>query len=61
LREDLLSLAATKWRHLGDDPNRDRYDSDLWTDEYAFLNAPGQARVQTDLFYDKTFPAAASP
>ncbi|HEY6328145.1 MAG TPA: alpha/beta hydrolase [Blastocatellia bacterium] len=52
LRTNLLSLAATKTRHLGDDPNVERYDPDLWTDEYAFLNAPGQAQIQSDLFYD---------
>src|SRR6185295_6395967 len=28
------------------------YDPDLWTDEYSFLNAPGQAQIQSDLFYD---------
>ena len=28
------------------------YDPDLWTDEYAFLNSPGQAQIQSDLFYD---------
>ena len=43
LRKNLLSLATTKTRHLGDDPDVTRYDPDLWTDEYAFLNAPGQA------------------
>jgi pimeloyl-ACP methyl ester carboxylesterase len=48
----LLSLATTKTRHIGDDPNIDLYDPDLWTDEYAFLNAPGQAQIQSDLFYD---------
>ncbi|HEY1577096.1 MAG TPA: alpha/beta hydrolase [Terracidiphilus sp.] len=52
LRIDLLSLAATKRRHIGDDPNVGLYDPDLWTDEYAFLNAPGQAQIQSDLFYD---------
>ena len=30
----------------------ERYDPDLWTDEFAFLNQPGQADIQTDLFYD---------
>ena len=30
----------------------DRYDPDLWTDEFAFLSQPGQADIQTDLFYD---------
>ena len=52
LRTNLLSLAATKTRHIGDDPNVELYDPDLWTDEYAFLNAPGQAQIQSDLFYD---------
>ena len=52
LRKNLLSLAATKTRHVGDDPNADLYDPDLWTDEYAFLNSPGQAQIQSDLFYD---------
>ena len=52
LRENLLSLATTKTRHIGDDPNAELYDPDLWSDEYAFLNAPGQAQIQSDLFYD---------
>jgi pimeloyl-ACP methyl ester carboxylesterase len=52
LRTNLLSLATTKTRHVGDDPNIELYDPDLWTDEYAFLNAPGQAQIQSDLFYD---------
>jgi len=52
LRTNLLSMAATRTRHIGDDPNVDLYDPDLWTDEYAFLNAPGQAQIQSDLFYD---------
>jgi pimeloyl-ACP methyl ester carboxylesterase len=52
LRKNLLSLATTKTRHIGDDPEIELYDPDLWTDEYAFLNAPGQAQIQSDLFYD---------
>jgi pimeloyl-ACP methyl ester carboxylesterase len=52
LRTNLLSLATTKTRHIGDDPNVELYDPDLWTDEYAFLNAPGQAQIQSDLFFD---------
>jgi pimeloyl-ACP methyl ester carboxylesterase len=52
LRKNLLSLATTKTRHVGDDPNTELYDPDLWTDEYAFLNTPGQAQIQSDLFYD---------
>lgn len=51
-RSKFLSLATTRTRHVGDDPNRDRYDPDLWTDEQAFLSQPGQAEIQTDMFYD---------
>jgi pimeloyl-ACP methyl ester carboxylesterase len=52
LRTNLLSLATTRARHVGEDPNVERYDPDLWTDEFAFLNQPGQAEIQSDLFYD---------
>jgi len=52
LRANLLSMAATRTRHAGNDPNVDRYDPDLWTDEFYFLNQPGQADIQSDLFYD---------
>ncbi len=52
LRTNLLSLATTRTRHVGNDPNVERYDPDLWTDEFYFLNQPGQAEIQSDLFYD---------
>ena len=52
MRKNLLSLAATRTRHVGNDPNVEQYDPDLWMDEFAFLNAPGQAQIQSDLFYD---------
>jgi pimeloyl-ACP methyl ester carboxylesterase len=52
LRENLLSLATTRTRHVGNDPNPERYDPDLWTDELAFLQRPGEADIQSDLFYD---------
>ena len=61
LRTNLLSLATTRTRHVGDDPNTELYDPDLWTDEYAFLNAPGQAQIQSDLFYDYRTNVAAYP
>src|SRR5271170_4262152 len=31
LRANLLSLAAARARHVGSDPNEERYDPDLWT------------------------------
>ena len=52
LRTNLLSLDTTRTRHVGNDPNPYRYDPDLWTDEFRFLNQPGQIDIQTDLFYD---------
>jgi pimeloyl-ACP methyl ester carboxylesterase len=52
LHENLLSLTTTKTRHVGDDPKVELYDPDLWGDEFAFLNAPGQLQIQSDLFYD---------
>jgi len=61
LRENLLSFAATKSRHIGADPKTELYDPDLWTDEHRFLNAPGQAQIQTDLFYDYRTNVAAYP
>jgi pimeloyl-ACP methyl ester carboxylesterase len=51
-RASFLSLATTRTRHLGDDPNLELYDPDLWTDELAFLSKSGQADIQTDLFFD---------
>ncbi|HTY17285.1 MAG TPA: alpha/beta hydrolase [Myxococcota bacterium] len=52
LRANLLSLATTRTRHVGSDPNVDRYDPDLWADEFAFLTRPGEADIQSDLFFD---------
>lgn len=61
LRTNLLSLSATRTRHVGNDPNVERYDPDLWTDEFAFLNQPGQADIQSDLFYDYRTNVEAYP
>ena len=61
LRTNLLSLAATRTRHVGNDSEVDRYNPDLWTDEFAFLNQPGQSDIQSDLFYDYRTNVAAYP
>jgi pimeloyl-ACP methyl ester carboxylesterase len=52
LVQNLLSLEAARLRHVGTDPDIERYDPDLWTDEFGFLSRPGQAEIQTELFYD---------
>ena len=61
LRTNLLSLTATRTRHVGSDPNVERYDPDLWTDEFAFLSQPGQGDIQSDLFYDYRMNVEAYP
>jgi pimeloyl-ACP methyl ester carboxylesterase len=61
LRPNLLSLATTRTRHVGNDPNPDRYNPDLWTDEFYFLNQPGQGDIQSDLFYDYRTNVEAYP
>jgi pimeloyl-ACP methyl ester carboxylesterase len=52
VRTNLLSLEATKKRHVGTAPDVSLINPDLWVDEYYFLNQPGQADIQLDLFYD---------
>jgi len=61
LRVNLLSLETTRSRHTGNDPDLARHDPDLWTDEFYFLNQPGQVDIQTDLFYDYRINVDAYP
>jgi pimeloyl-ACP methyl ester carboxylesterase len=51
-RANFLSLESTRQRHVGTDPHPERIDPDTWTDEFAFLNRPGESDIQIDLFYD---------
>jgi pimeloyl-ACP methyl ester carboxylesterase len=60
-RTDSVSLQSTRKRHVGSDPNLERYDPDLWTDESAFLSQAGQADIQSDLFYDYRTNVEAYP
>lgn len=61
LRDNFFSLEATRLRHVGNDPNVDHYDPNLWTDEYAFLGRPGQQDIQIELFYDYQNNVTAYP
>jgi len=61
LRENFLSAAATRLRHVGTSPTPENYDPDLWADELAFLRRPGQADIQTDLFFDYQTNVASYP
>ena len=51
-RAGLASVETAKQRHIGASPHPERYDPDLWRDEAAFLARPGEADIQSDLFYD---------
>jgi pimeloyl-ACP methyl ester carboxylesterase len=51
-RANFFALETTRHGHVGKDPNPERYDPDLWTDEKAFLDKPGQADIQADMAYD---------
>jgi pimeloyl-ACP methyl ester carboxylesterase len=59
--EALVVQDATRTRHVGNDPAVERYNPDLWTDEFAFLSQPGQAEIQSDLFYDYRTNVASYP
>lgn len=61
LRENFLSLASARQRHVGTNPHPETINPDLWTDEFAFLSRPGQAEIQTDLFYSYQTNVASYP
>jgi len=61
LRENFLSLASTRQRHVGSNPHPETINPDLWTDEFAFLSRPGEADIQSDLFYSYQTNVASYP
>jgi pimeloyl-ACP methyl ester carboxylesterase len=60
-RSGLASLEVARLRHVNGSPHPERYDPDLWKDEAAFLARPGEADIQSDLFYDYRNNLAAFP
>jgi pimeloyl-ACP methyl ester carboxylesterase len=56
-----ISLEGARQRHIGSSPAPERYNPDSWTDEFAALSRPGQAAIQSDLFYDYQTNVAAYP
>jgi pimeloyl-ACP methyl ester carboxylesterase len=52
LRANFLSREATRQRHVGTSPHPEYIDPENWVNEYYFLNQPGQADIQLDLFFD---------
>ncbi|MEZ2353959.1 alpha/beta fold hydrolase [Caballeronia sp. RCC_10] len=61
IEQNLMSLSAARYRHVGTSPNAEFYEPDLWADEYAFLSRPGQLSIQSDLFYDYRNNVASYP
>lgn len=55
------SLEGAKVRHVGSSPNPERYNPDVWRDEYAVLSQPGQQQIQADLFWSYQTNVAAYP
>jgi pimeloyl-ACP methyl ester carboxylesterase len=60
-RAGLASVETARLRHIGGSPHPERYNPDLWKDEAAFLARPGEADIQSDLFYDFRNNLAAFP
>jgi pimeloyl-ACP methyl ester carboxylesterase len=51
-RAGLASIDNARLRHVNGSPHPERYNPDLWNEEFAFLARPGEADIQSDLFYD---------
>jgi pimeloyl-ACP methyl ester carboxylesterase len=60
-RAGLASVDSARLRHVNGSPHPERYNPDLWKDEVAFLARPGEADIQSDLFYDFRNNLAAFP
>ncbi len=59
--EAFISLEAARQRHLAGSPNPERYNPDMWTDEYAILSRPGEREIQAELLYDYRTNVASYP
>jgi pimeloyl-ACP methyl ester carboxylesterase len=56
-----VSFEGTRYRHIANSPNPERYNPDVWTDEYAFLSRPGEREIQSLLLYDYQTNVASYP
>lgn len=61
VRANLLSLDATRQRHVGRSPHPERIDPETWESEYALLSRPGMVDIQLDLFHDYRTNVASYP
>jgi pimeloyl-ACP methyl ester carboxylesterase len=56
-----LAFEGTKYRHIANSPNPERYNPDNWSDEFNFLSRPGQREIQGALLYDYRTNVASYP
>jgi pimeloyl-ACP methyl ester carboxylesterase len=61
VRANLLSLDATRQRHVGRSPHPERIDPDTWESEYALLTRPRMVDIQLELFHDYRTNVASYP
>ena len=61
VRTNLLSLEATRQRHVGRSPHPERIDPETWESEYALLTRPGMVDIQLELFHDYRTNVASYP
>jgi len=61
VRENLLSLEATRQRHVGRSPHPERIDPETWESEYALLTRPGMVDIHLELFHDYQTNVASYP
>jgi pimeloyl-ACP methyl ester carboxylesterase len=55
------SLEAAKVRHAGGSPNPERYNPEVWLEEYAFMSRPGEPEILEPLLYDYRTNVASYP
>jgi len=55
------SLEAAKVRHAGGSPNPERYNPELWLEEFAFMSRPGEHEILEPLLYDYRTNVASYP
>jgi pimeloyl-ACP methyl ester carboxylesterase len=61
VKKNFISLEATKQRHVGTTPTPEKIDPDTYNDEYLFLNKPGMADIQLNLFHDYQYNVKSYP
>jgi pimeloyl-ACP methyl ester carboxylesterase len=55
------SLAAAQFRHSAGSPHPERYNPEIWEQEYTILSRPGEQEIQEALLYDYRTNVAAYP